>query len=155
MAFKKLKALAIGIVILFQVGVHAEANESYSVLSLSSAIIDHFFLISEERLKSVTNEKGSWAPIDYRTLRSILDQNQNISKMVSGGSGANVIKGLSHLGTRCALVGKIGSDDKGEFYQNTLKKLRIVSFLEKGALPTGQAICLVTPDGQRTFRTYS
>lgn len=130
------------------------APKEYSVLSLSAAIIDHFFIISEDQLRSVTNEKGSWAPIDYPTLCSILDRNQGASKMVPGGSGANVMKGLAQLGEKCAIVGKVGSDEKGEYYIKAINDLGVGAFLERGSLPTGQAICLVTPDGQRTFRTY-
>jgi len=131
-----------------------EEPKEYHILSLSAAIIDHYFFISDEQLKSVTNEKGSWAPIDFETLTSILDKNLNSSKMIPGGSGANVIKGLAQLGEKCAIVGKVGSDDKGDYYFKKLKGWGIVPIFEKGTLPTGQAICLITPDGERTFRTY-
>lgn len=126
----------------------------YEVLTLSAAIIDHYFSISESDLKMMSNEKGGWAPIDYTTLRAIMDQGIEVSKMVTGGSGANVIKGLAQLGIPCAIVGKIGNDEKGKYYIKKLKNLGITPLFEKGSLPTGQAICLITPDGERTFRTY-
>ncbi|QVL56935.1 MAG: adenosine kinase [Simkaniaceae bacterium] len=131
-----------------------EIPEQYEVLSLSAAIIDHYYFITDEELKSMTNEKGSWAPIDRETLSSILDKNESVSKMVTGGSGANVIKGLAQLGERCALIGKVGNDEKGEYYSRKLRDWGISPIFEKGSLPTGQAICLITPDGERTFRTY-
>ena len=129
-------------------------NKDYEVLALSAAIIDHHFFITNEQLKLITNEKGGWAPIDYATLASILDKNESISKMTPGGSAANVIKGLTRLGEKCALIGKIGDDEKGEYYLKKLRDYGIIPFLKKGSLPTGQAICLITPDGQKTFRTY-
>lgn len=74
--------------------------------------------------------------------------------MVTGGSGANVIKGLAQLGTPCAIVGKVGNNEKGKYYIKKLKNWGITPLFEKGSLPTGQAICLITPNGKRTFRTY-
>ncbi|NGX51599.1 MAG: Pseudouridine kinase, partial [Chlamydiae bacterium] len=154
-----LRAILFAAILLFQVGVRGEsydpnAPKEYAVLSLSAAIIDHFFTISDQQLNLVTNEKGSWAPIDYATLTSILDRNQGASKMLPGGSGANVMKGLAQLGEACAIVGKVGSDDKGEYYIKRMNELGVGTYLERGRLPTGQAICLITPDGERTFRTY-
>jgi len=127
--------------------------ENYSVLSLSSAIVDHCLLISDEDLNDITSEKGGWAPVDYRTFCALLDENPD-SIMIPGGSGVNVIKGLAHLGEKCAVIGKIGNDKKGEYYQNYMKGLGITSLLKVENLPTGQTICFITPDKQRTFRTY-
>jgi len=135
----------------------AEAPElikEYGVVGLSAAIIDHYFFITDEQLRSMTSEKGGWAPIDYPTLSSILKKNKSAAKMIPGGSGANVIKGMCQLGQKCAVIGKVGSDDKGEYYTQKMKDLGITPLLAKGDLPTGQAVCLITPDGERTFRTY-
>lgn len=137
-----------------QISAEMVRNNPPEVLSLSAAIVDHFFMISEEQLKTITSEKGTWAPIDYQTLCSILERNPNISRMVPGGSGVNVLKGLAHFDHPCSLIGKIGSDEKGEFFLRSLRKLGIETHLEEGKLPTGQAICFITPDAQRTFRSY-
>ena len=69
-------------------------------------------------------------------------------------SSANVIRGLAKLGQRCAVLGKIGSDEQGSYYLKSLINIEITPFLHQGSLPTGQALCFVTPDGQRTMRTY-
>jgi sugar/nucleoside kinase (ribokinase family) len=130
------------------------SKKEAKVLSLSAAIVDHFFLISEEQLRLVTTEKGTWAPIDYQTLSSILDHNPNASRMLPGGSGTNLIKGLSRFNHSCAVVGKIGNDEKGEFFLKSLNRLGIRSYLQEGKLPTGQAVCFITPDAERTFRSY-
>lgn len=132
----------------------ADQESGYEVLTLSAAIIDHYFSISEAELKTMSSEKGGWAPIDYPTLRAIMDQGIEVSKMVTGGSGANVIKGMAQLGNKCAIVGKIGDDEKGKYYIKKLRSLGITPLFEKESLPTGQAICLITPDGERTFKTY-
>ena len=124
------------------------------VLSLSSAMVDHLFWISEEQMRLIAPEKGTWASIDYPTLCSLLNKNPNISRMFPGGSGVNVIKGLVQLNHCGAILGKIGSDEKGEFFLNSLRKLGIDAYLQEEKLPTGQAICFITPDGEQTFRSY-
>jgi len=129
-------------------------TKEYNVLSLSSAIIDHYFFISDDQLKFMANEKGTWTPIDHETLSRILQKNTGAAKTIPGGSGANVLKGFCHLGGKCAVIGKVGSDDKGEFYVKRLKEQGITPLMQQGALPTGQAVCLITPDGERTFRSY-
>jgi len=134
---------------------HANATrKTPEVLSLSAAIVDHFFLISEEQLRMITTEKGTWAPIDYPTLCRILERNPNISRMIPGGSGTNVIKGLTHFNHYCAIIGKVGSDEKGDFFLRSMRKLGVDTYMQQGRLPTGQAICFITPDAERTFRSY-
>jgi len=157
--FTMFRSIFCTLILFFQVGMYAEsynpkAPKEYKILSLSAAIIDHFFRVDEEELLKVTSEKGGWAPIDFPTLTAMLNQTKGASRTVPGGSGANVMKGLAQLGEKCAIVGKVGSDDKGEYYIKRMNELGVGTYLERGTLPTGQAICLVTPDGERTFRTY-
>lgn len=129
--------------------------EQLEVLSLSAAIIDHIIFIKDEELKEFASEKGSWQPIDHPTLCNYLSRFRGEKRMSPGGSGVNVLKGLAHLGHRTAVVGKVGSDDMGQYVIEELKKKGITPFFKKEAsLPTGQAICFITPDGQRTFRSY-
>ncbi len=140
--------------ILFGGSYNPNAPKEYGVLGLTGAIIDHYFFVTDEELKSMAEEKGSWAPIDYPTLCSLLGKNRGSAQMVPGGSGSNVIKGLAQLGQKCAIVGKVGNDDKGKYYSKKMKERGVIPLLEKGSLPTGQAVCLITPDRERTFRTY-
>ena len=130
------------------------SKQNYDVLTLSSAIVDHCFLVSDEELASFTKDKGGWAPIEYETLQQVLAKNYTCKKMATGGSGVNVMKGLAKFGHSCAVIGKIGSDPIGDYFNTVMEQMGICSFLEKGPLPTGQALCFITSDGERTFRTY-
>ena len=64
------------------------------------------------------------------------------------------MEGLSSLGHHCSLLGMIGSDQRGEFYSQLLEQKSIESLLLKGTLPTAVALSMVTPDGERTMRTF-
>lgn len=133
----------------------SENDQNYNILGLGSAFIDYILKVNDEELEEMKYDKGTWGPIEYSCLKSILkDKDQHLIQKSGGGSSANVIKGLAKLGQRCAVLGKIGSDDQGAFYLKSLVNIDITPFLHRGALPTGQALCFVTPDGQRTMRTY-
>ncbi len=140
--------------ITFQGPAEAHEGNHYEVLSLSAAIIDHLIFVSDAELQEIADEKGSWKPIDYPTLCRYLETFKGERRMSPGGSGINVLKGLAQLGHGCAVVGKVGNDRMGEYFVEELKRKGIASFFEKEPLPTGQAICFITPDGQRTFRSY-
>ena len=126
----------------------------YDALGLSHTIIDHYLFVTESELQSQAHEKGGWTPIDHPTLLDILAKNTNLATTAPGGSAANVIKGLAQLGHTCAVIGKVGADAPGEYYAKSMLKQGIVPILHQDALPTGQAICFITPDGERTFKTY-
>jgi len=129
---------------------------SYDILGIGSAFVNYILKVNEEDLTSLKYDKGSSGSIEYNSLQSLLNNNNKQLQCSSfGGSGANVIKGLAKLGQRCAMLGNIGSDDKGLFYLKSLKDLEITPLLQEGVLPTGQAICFITPDGETTTRSYS
>lgn len=132
-----------------------EKEDSHEVLGLGSAFIDYIIQVNDNQLLDLKYEKGSWAPIEYDCLKKILDTNDEKINTFHGGSGANVIKGLAQLGHHCAIVGQVGSDKEGLYYLKSLEKLDIRSLLQVGSLPTGQAVCFITPDGQKTMRSYA
>eukprot|EP00761_Pharyngomonas_kirbyi_P011528 gb/GECH01011553.1/.p1 GENE.gb/GECH01011553.1/~~gb/GECH01011553.1/.p1 ORF type:complete len:593 (+),score=144.08 gb/GECH01011553.1/:1-1779(+) len=74
---------------------------------------------------------------------------------VPGGSGANTMKGLACLGESVGVMGKIGTDFLGNQYTEALSKRGVYCVSsDTDSMPTGQVVCLVTPDGQRTMRAF-
>lgn len=128
-------------------------EKKYEVLTLGAAIADYFIPISEQDFQQLGLEKGGWQPVSEEEWQTIYKSNKDTSSMMPGGSAINVIKGLAHLGVKCACLGKIGSDDVADAYLKRLQELGIHAILQKGSLPTGKMICFVTEDGQRTMRT--
>jgi sugar/nucleoside kinase (ribokinase family) len=92
--------------------------------------------------------------VNHDAFKEILSLCSGEVIFAPGGSCANVIRGLAHLGHRCALVGKVGDDWTGQQLVDKLKSQGIMPLYSTAPLPTSQAICLVTPDGQRTCRTF-
>lgn len=79
---------------------------------------------------------------------------------VPGGSAANVCKCFAGLDTnrKIGFLGMIGKDPNGAEYRRMLRNNGVdCSFLVEcpsSHAATATCVCLVTPDGQRTMRTY-
>ena len=89
---------------------------------------------------------------EFKKLLSSL----KIEGTVSGGSVANSIVGLSHLGNKVGFIGKVNEDDLGDKYEQGLKKEKVEYFYskKKEELPTGTCLILITPDSERTMCTF-
>jgi|EndMetStandDraft_5_1072996.scaffolds.fasta_scaffold92357_1 sugar/nucleoside kinase (ribokinase family) len=131
----------------------SEPNQ-YDILGIGAPFLDHILTVSDEFLTKIPGAKGGMEPVDYKSFLQILENSGSAVNLAGGGSSANTIKGLAQLGHRCALLGKIGNDQAGKTFLEEIKKLNIVPLLLPSSLATGQVLCLVTPDGQRTFRDY-
>jgi len=135
----------------------------YDVSGIGSPLLDLSLEVEEKLLQDLSLKKGSMKLVD-------LDQAQDILKIISGNSGssktydiqktpggsvANVLAGVSALGGKSVLLGKIGFDEYGKIYHAETKKAGTVCKLSKHKdLDTGHAITFITPDGERTFATY-
>lgn len=127
---------------------------AYEILGVGTPILDHVIQVSDEYLSSISGCKGGMEPVDYKTFRHIIDHCGSSAKLVAGGSCANTIKGLANLNHRCSMIGAIGQDESAKYFLNSLELLGIHSSLITVPLPTAQVACLITPDGQRTFRSF-
>lgn len=80
------------------------------------------------------------------------------AKEISGGSAANTIAGIAHLGGSTAYAGKVKDDQLGAIFAHDLRAQGAV--YETPLAPasheaeTGRCIVLVTPDGERSMNTY-
>jgi sugar/nucleoside kinase (ribokinase family) len=82
-------------------------------------------------------------------------QYYNIAKpiVVAGGSCSNTLKGIACFGEKSAYIGKIGRDAAGQYYKQSLSKRGVIPLMTESFGRTGQVLCLITSDGQRTMRT--
>lgn len=126
----------------------------YDVLGIGAPIIDQILQVSEEYLATLPEKKGGMQLTHSDNIRQIIKDSKSKETAFPGGSCSNVIRGLANFGHKCALMGKIGNDELGGNFIKGLKELGIIPLYSKDLEPTAQALCLVTPDGQRTFYTY-
>lgn len=126
----------------------------YEVLGIGAPIIDLILRVDHAHLEKISAGKHGMQVVDYPTLKKIIAESGVSPTRTAGGSGANTIRGLAHLGHKTAFLGRIGSDLEGRFFLKTIKSVQISPLLLESETPTAQVVCLVTPDGERTMRAF-
>lgn len=126
----------------------------YDILGVGSPILDYILHVDEDFLQQVPGQKGGMEPIDFDTLQTIIKKSDLPPLATTGGSCSNTMKGLAHLNYRCALLGVIGSDAAAQQYMDAIQQSGILPLFQTSPLKTSQVVCLITPDGERTCRSF-
>ena len=126
------------------------------ILGIGNAIVDVICKVNDSFIKQNNLTKSTMKLFfdegEFKKLFSSL----KIEKIVSGGSVANSIVGISQLGNQVGFIGKISDDEFGKNYEEGLTKENVEYFYakKKENLPTGICLILVTPDSERTMCTF-
>jgi sugar/nucleoside kinase (ribokinase family) len=126
------------------------------ILGMGNALIDISAKLNEENLLSELNlPKGSMNLIDVYTRNKILEKLKNWEvKMTTGGAAGNTSLALTKMGLDVGFIGKVGEDEHGKFYIKEFENAGVKPHFVFNKNPSGTAIVLITPDGERTFGTY-
>lgn len=124
------------------------------VLGVGTPILDLFIHVDHAFLELIEGEKGGAKTVDYETFCQILKESNQNPLYAMGGSAANTIKGLANLGRKCAFAGKIGNDDAGKVFLKEMALLNITPHLLQTNIPTAQVVSLISPDRERTMRSF-
>ena len=132
------------------------SERELDMVAVGSPIVDKVVEVSEEFIAGIEGEKGGMELIDEAGLASLTDQLPSEGIRSPGGAAANTIFGLANLGLKTALVGQIGTDDKGTFYKEAFVKAGgdPTVMAETPELKTALCLSLITPDAERTMRTF-
>ena len=127
----------------------------YDCLFVGNAIVDILADVSFEFMNDQGIEPGSWRPVEkeeIEKLQSIIRDN----KVASGGSAANSAVGFSFLGGSSAFIGRVKNDALGIEYIKDMDDagVKFTSNPSETGLDTGRCLVYVTPDAQRSMRTY-
>lgn len=129
----------------------------YHVCGLGNAIVDIFLELTEEEFSSLGFEKGTMRLVekaDQQALFQKFHDNKHDLRLVSGGSVANSIIGLSQLGGKGAFIGCVGDDRYGLHYVSEFEELGIdIGNPILLGETTGTCVAIITPDAERTMRT--
>ncbi|MCE8441446.1 adenosine kinase [Rhodovulum sulfidophilum] len=132
-------------------------TKTYHVVGIGNALVDVLAHAGEDFLAEHGVEKGIMQLID--TERAVeLYGRIGPAQEISGGSAANTIAGIAHLGGRTAYVGKVKDDQLGKIFAHDLRAqgadfaTPMAPGSDEGE--TGRCIILVTPDGERSMNTY-
>jgi len=131
--------------------------KKYQVVGIGNAMVDVLARAEDAFLAEAGVEKGIMQLID---MDRAVDLYSRIgpAKEVSGGSAANTIAGIAHLGGRTAYVGKVKDDQLGAIFAHDLRAQGAVYATALAPrteeAETGRCIVIVTPDGERSMNTY-
>lgn len=131
--------------------------KKYQVTGIGNAMVDVLARTDDAFLDTHGIGKGIMTLID-RDRAVDLYAHVGTARQVSGGSAANTIAGIAHLGGRTAYVGKVRDDQLGEIFAHDLGAQGAVYETPMAAADTaqetGRCIVCVTPDGERSMNTY-
>ncbi len=131
----------------------------FDIVGIGNAIMDVIAPVSDDLLTREKITKASMTLIDQdRALalhNSFEAESQNLME-VAGGSGANTMAGIAALGVKAAYIGKVGSDELGKRFVDSLCGTGVHACDIPAAQDNATARCLiaVTPDGERSMSTY-
>jgi fructokinase len=131
--------------------------KQYHVYAIGNALVDMEYLVDDPFLSQHRIDKGVMTLVDQtaqQTLRQALSG--HTGKRASGGSAANTIIAVNHLGGRAYYACKVANDEIGDFYVHDLSQAGVHTNLhkEREAGVTGQCVVMITPDAERTMHTF-
>jgi sugar/nucleoside kinase (ribokinase family) len=126
------------------------------VLGMGNALTDILLQIeNDDVLMELKLPKGGMQLIDQPKLTDLMSRfDFNNAIKVTGGSASNTINGITKLGLPAGFIGKIGTDEVGEFFLTDSVKNGVEPLLGYSTLPSGNCTVLVSPDGERTMSTF-
>jgi len=100
------------------------------IIGIGNAIIDVLSRVDDEFLVKNQLTKGSMKLINQVELKKLLSTIK-VEKKIAGGSIANSIVGLSHLGNNVSFIGKINDDELGISYEKDLNDQKVTFCYKK------------------------
>ncbi|WP_108484469.1 adenosine kinase [Oceaniglobus ichthyenteri] len=131
--------------------------KTFQVVGIGNAMVDVLASCDDGFLAENGVEKGIMQLTDM--ARGVeLYSKIGPAQEISGGSAANTIAGMAHLGGRTAYVGKVRDDQLGAIFAHDLRAQGVIYETALAGADatdeTGRCIVLVTPDGERSMNTY-
>jgi sugar/nucleoside kinase (ribokinase family) len=126
------------------------------ILGIGNALVDVLIRLKNDNiLNELELPKGSMQLIDQIKREKIFRAVDGFEiSLASGGSVSNTILALSKMGVDSGFIGKVGNDEYGNFYIKEIENAGVTSYFSQKNAPSGTAMTLITPDGERTFGTY-
>jgi len=130
---------------------------SKKIIGVGSPLVDILARVSQEHVDGIAGDKGGMCMVEHEELQSLLSAIPDSSKeLAPGGSASNTIMGLLQFGANGSFLGKLGEDERGQYFVN--------AFIDAGGdknsfkfcaqTPTGTCLSMVTPDAERTMRPF-
>lgn len=127
------------------------------IIGMGNALVDVIATLpNNDLLEKLELPIGSMQLIDEVKLKEIQFYfKQMQTHQDTGGSAGNTIRSLAKIGVQTGFIGKIGDDEYGRFYRDSLQRNGIEAKLDVSPNePSGIASTFISSNGERTFGTY-
>ena len=127
------------------------------ILGLGNALTDISAVLKADGiLQDMGLPKGGMTHIGtatFQTLMGVLEKLEHT--VIPGGSVANSCRAMGRLGMRTAFIGKVGRDDFGELYAQSLTTDGVENrLITSDTLPSGVCCAFISEGGERTFADH-
>jgi sugar/nucleoside kinase (ribokinase family) len=128
----------------------------YMVYGIGNGLVDKQVKITDSELEDLHLSKGFMELAEQAEQARLLAYLGNReSELHAGGSAANTMVGMAQMGGRVAYTCSLAADELGRHYADDFARLGIrLTGRPKPQEQTGLCLVLVTPDGERTMKTY-
>ena len=99
-------------------------SERPLITGMGAALVDLFADVDEPALDALGSPKGSMTLVDAARASALRDT-VKVHTYHPGGSAANTVAGLAGLGMLSGFIGKIGDDELGRVFRDSLTDLGV------------------------------
>lgn len=130
------------------------AESPVHILGIGTPVLDIILQVPHTFMQYVPGEHGGASPLSQEEIKQLINQSEQRPLYLPGGSCANTLRGLCHLGHPCTMIGSIGGDEEGAIFLESFSSLPFTPQFTRSELTTSHVLSIVTPDGERTMRTF-
>ena len=133
------------------------SDYKYELMGAGNAVTDILIQVDDQFLEqSVGGERGGMELVDVDIIKSLLKAYAGQPTHAPGGAAANTVRTAARLGVSSKFMGMLGKDPIGDDYIKSFSDYGcdISAFRRHDEMESGQCLSIITPDKQRTMRTY-
>lgn len=130
---------------------------AYDVYGLGNALVDMEYQIPDAFLSTYAIRKGHMTLVDEARQAELMGNlADRVVERSSGGSAANTLISISHLGADTFYSCRVAGDELGRYFIHDLNRAGIATNPHDEAAEgvTGKCLVMVTPDAERTMNTF-
>ena len=130
---------------------------AYDIYAVGNALVDMEFQIRDDFLQAFHIAKGHMTLVDEERQAELIENLADREPIrSSGGSAANTLIGITHLGATGFYSCRVAGDEAGQYFIDDLNRAGIDTnphdHTTDGA--TGKCLVLITPDAERSLNTF-
>lgn len=129
----------------------------WDVAGLGNALVDALVVVDDDALvEELQLTRGTMHPVDHVGWQKVYERVKHLGVTLdSGGSCANTLATVGHLGGRALYCGQVGDDPMGSLYAERIEQACGAHALRVSSVaPTGKCLSIISPrDAERTMVT--